>query len=127
MNTETQIPENETIAQKAYRLLYPIPAEQWCTNMYSNGKNSYCAIGHLNRLNALNPNDYPIDISIRGWGYNSSLSAAIKMFFEKQHNIKESFDLLASVNDAKDIAIYTEETPKDRVMHLLTDMIAAGF
>jgi hypothetical protein len=128
MNTETQIPENETIAQKAYRLLSPIPAEQWHMNTYTDEINACCAKGHLNRLSALDPSDYSRNNCIRGWGNNRNLSGAIKEFFKKQYNVEESFDLLVAVNDGDSgITVYTEETPKERVLHLLTDMIAEGF
>lgn len=128
MNTETQIPENETVAQKALRLLSPIPADQWCTDKYSDGVNSCCARGHLNRLTSpFDPNNYSRDSCGVGWGNTPILTTAVREFFEKQYNIKEFFELLAAVNDDNDIAIYTEETPKDRVIHLLTDMVAAGY
>ena len=41
-------------------------------------------------------------------------------------SLKLSFFNLVEVNDSR-LGKYTEDTPKARVMHLVNDMIAAGF
>lgn len=112
------IPQNETIAQRAKRLLSPIPAEEFTTERgFTDEMSKCCAIGHLNRLE-----NNPIDYSIRNCSLygDDSLSAEIE---------KLSSELgfhIWSVND-KLIGPYQEKTAKDRVMHLLEDMIAAGY
>lgn len=123
MNTETQIPENETIAQRAYRLLSPIPAEQWITDQYTNNENACCAIGHYNRLNSKNPNNYSIENCQENY-LSADIRVISKRFIETRYRL---YSDIATVNNSSTVNGYTEETPKERVLHLLTDMIAEGF
>jgi len=123
MNTETQIPENETIAQKAYRLLSPIPAEQWCVGYYSNEKRQCCAIGHWTRLHSADPNDYSED---NCWENDSdNLRKVTQEYMSEKHGY--TYVDIAAVNNDSQWNGYNEPVTKDRVMHLLTDMIAAGY
>jgi hypothetical protein len=123
MNTETQIPENETIAQKAYRLLSSIPAEQWCVGEFSDGVGACCALGHWTRLNSDNPEDYSED---NCWEDSScDLRKASRKFMEDTYGY--TYANIASVNNETEYNGYNEPVIKERVLHLLTDMITAGY
>ena len=79
MNTETQ---NETIAQKAYRLLSPIPAEQWCVRQYTDEVGACCAIGHWTRLQSHDPTDYSDDNCYENG--TSSIRAASELYLKNK-------------------------------------------
>lgn len=102
----------ETIAQEAKRLLEPIPDEQWLVGLYGTSKNSncHCFLGHWNLLHGGEP-DYS--------EHEHILNTHIRTF------LKSRFIDGFSVNDGK-CPQYQQSTPKQRVMALLDDMIAAG-
>jgi len=115
----------ETLAQEALRLLIPIPKEEFITDTYTDGKGKCCAIGHMQRLQSMDPSDYS--------SYNCSdflaeqpIRSASRKYLSDIHNIHGHN--IASVNNG-DLTIngYTEPEIKDRVIHLLTDMVAAGY
>lgn len=114
----------ETInAKKALEIIEPIPAEQFCTGVFDNEMGQCCVIGHI--CKALTANT--------GGGYNGDAYADYdgfgirglsREFIKKHHNIPDS---IASVNNNIDVNGYTEPVIKDRVVHLLKDMILAGY
>lgn len=52
------------------------------------------------------------------------LCLSTREFLEKYHNEQEN---IISVNDHDNINGYNEDNPKDRAVHLLTEMVAAGY
>tara|TARA_R110000868_G_scaffold14426_3_gene67161 strand:+ start:15888 stop:16244 length:357 start_codon:yes stop_codon:yes gene_type:complete len=113
----------ETVAQEALRLLLEIPAEDFITDRFSDGKGKCCAIGHYTRLKSNNPLDYGNDNCI-DLG-NSLLRRRSSHFLVKKHNLN-SFNNIATVNNANNVNGYTEPVIKDRVIHLLKDMVNEG-
>lgn len=117
--------KEETIAKKAYRLLSPVPAENWLERRFTNTEDKCCFMGHYQRLTSLDPNDYS--------NYNCcdfahvqktiSLRETTRRFLWKKHKIACDG---SDVNNEHTNG-YTEDNPKDRVMHLLQDMIKAGY
>jgi len=123
MNTNSE--QTETIAQEAYRLLKDVDTNIWITTFMSNGCGIGCALGHYNRLKSDNPNDFGID----------NMSEIIMEFSSKLRLISQEYLTIKFNNSLLDIATinnnrhgdYQENTPKERVLHLLTDMIEVGY
>jgi len=111
----------ETIAEKALRILREVPEDEWITDMYTDGKSRCCAIGHYTRLTSDNPNDYS-NTNCRE--KELSLREVTGAFINKVHS--ESANI-ACVNNYPYINGYTEPVIKHRVIHLLEDMVAAGY
>lgn len=113
-------------ATKAKELLLPIPKEDFIAELFTDGSAKCCGIGHLQRLTSGNPNDY----STKNCSDHvdkappSPIRELTKVFMKKQYNIKAGFE---NINNEPTINGYTEDNPKDRVMHLLDDMIKAGY
>ncbi len=113
-------------ATKAKELLSPIPKEDFIISAFSDGKGKCCAIGHLVRLQSEDPKDY---VQFLGEGHNTPIYSFARVytrkFLEKYHKVYSRN--LASVNNSDSINGYTEDNPKDRIMHLLDDMIEKGY
>ena len=113
----------ETIAQEAKRLLEPIPEEQWTDEHgYSDGVSKCCALGHWNRLHSSNPNNYNTINCANGNADNQMADIGDAFFNDPLFGYYK----IAEVNDGVDDR-YPQSTPKQRIMALLDDMIAAGF
>lgn len=122
----------ETIAQKALRLLEPIPPENWCTDQYAKTVvedgaeiNQCCIIGHWTRLHSDDPNLYSNTNCNDILNFGTSFRNQTKKF------LIEKFDLnltdAADVNNGPYANGYTEPVIKDRCIHLLKDMVEAGY
>lgn len=113
-------------AQQALDLLSPIPKEDFIESLYTDGKNKCCAIGHLCRLTK-DPTDYHWSNCSEHYHDNVFKFArvSVEKFLTEQHNL--AYKDLASINNWAIFNGYNEDNPKDRVVHLLTDMIKAGY
>lgn len=117
----------ELTAQQIKDLLSPIPKKEWMINKFSNGKNKCCFLGHLQRLHSNNPKDYSIKNCGEGF-FGQKIRTNARELTEKA--LIEMHGLYidgAFVNNSPDYNGYTENNPKDRIMHLLDDMIKYGF
>lgn len=119
-------------AQQALDLLSPIPPEDFITITFSKKSvNKCCAIGHLVRLTSSDPDDYSITncMDLHTEKENAQMvykfRKATERYLEKVHKV--SNESIASVNNWDQTNGYNEDNPKDRVIHLLTDMVAAGY
>lgn len=109
-------------AEEALELLKDIPKENWLTDVFTNGIDSCCAIGHLKRLTSKNIEDYSI------------LNCTDRIYDVKDniHTIRKNSSRflkgrgIATVNNRKTEGYY-QDHPKDRVIALLKDMIKAGY
>lgn len=119
---ETSKPE--TIAQKALRLLTPIPTEDFISDNYTDEIGKCCGIGHYVRATSQDPSDYSVK-NCSDSVHKSPIRIASRRFLEKKHNVQ--FKDLAEVNNYNTTNGYTESRTKDRVIHLLTDMVEAGY
>lgn len=100
----------------------PIPEDQFITNTFTDTVGRCCAIGHVIRLKSKNPNDYRYDnCSDDHFG---SLRSASKTYLYNTHGADKS---IAAVNNHDNINGYAEPVIKDRVIHLLNGMVAAGY
>ena len=114
---------SQTIAQQALDILTPIPVDHFITGKYS-GNDGYngqfhCAMGFFNL--AVNKNDHPT------YAVHSDVEFVLRKAsreFIRSKGILGSADIIV-VND-RPVGEYNESNPKDRVIHLLNDMIAAG-
>lgn len=98
-------------------IIAPIPTERFIINMFTNGKGDCCFIGHINKVSSPDANpeaDY--------WGFGAR--DLTRDFLNEKHGINEDG---ASVNNSPIYNGYTEPVIKDRLMHLLNDMIEAGY
>ena len=105
-------------ATEIKQMLEPIPKEEWITEDYTNKIDCCCALGHISRLLSDNPNDYSITNCS-----NILFGGLTRRFGIVQFGYPT---ILPRVNDGKD-SRYPQNTPKDRVMALLDDMIKTGY
>jgi len=115
----------KTLAQKALTLLSQIPEEDFITGRFTDAQGKCCAIGHFQRLTSKNPLDYSAS-NCQDWDnkHNKGLRELTKNFIFKKHDMYATS--IAEVNNNTDINGYTEPIIKDRVIHLLTDMVKEG-
>lgn len=113
----------ETIAQKALRLLRTVPASDFITGQFTDGSGKCCAIGHFHRLKSKNPDNYsPVNCEDN---HNGILRKKSIAFMKQKHDM--SGVTIAHVNNEDYYNGYTEPTIKGRVVHMLKDMVKAGF
>jgi len=117
-------------ATEAKALLLPIPKAEFLTGRFTDYTGKCCAIGHLVRLKSDNPSDYNQNLMDgTDWGDENNCEVetfareTVRDFNGKHH---DAYEDLAAVNNRKEVNGYTHEFAKDRVMALLSDMIAAG-
>lgn len=115
--------QKETPAQKALRLLSPIPPSKWIKGDFSDDNDKCCAIGHYTRLTSKNPNDYST-YNCSDRSNNSDLRYISKVFLEEKHGAEGD---IASVNNYPTVNGYTQKSIKARVIKCLQDMIKAGY
>jgi hypothetical protein len=109
-------------AQEARNLLLPIPKEDFITFAFSNEIDKCCAIGHLQRLSSSDKDDY--SFANCADNHSSPFRDLSYGYIKKTYGVHYS---IASVNNSDTINGYNESHPKDRVIHLLDDMITAGY
>jgi hypothetical protein len=113
----------ELTASKALELLKDIPEEDFITKTFTDGQGKCCAIGHLQRLTSQDPTDY----SFRNCNEVIRVNPIRKISEEYITKVHSTFADIASVNNEDTVNGYNEDTPKKRVLHLLEDMIKAGY
>jgi hypothetical protein len=111
-----------SIAKKAYELLSPIPADKFLVGDFTNGSDACCSIGHYKRLTSDNPNDFSWR-NCDDQNYCDLRRATTKFMMEKHAANAD----IADVNNDPVYNGYDEPEVKDRVLHLLKDMIEAGY
>jgi hypothetical protein len=83
-------------------------------------------MGHLTRLKSKNPDDYSLQ-NCADWNKefrsNSIRNLSDKFIYEKYG---VGCTDIATVNNRPFLNDYIEDNPKDRVIHLLKDMVEAG-
>lgn len=112
----------QTLAQRAFDLLNSVPADKFIIGEFTNQDGACCSIGHYKRLTSENPNDYSWD-NCDDHG-NCDLRIASSEYILEGHGAP--YDI-ADVNNDPAINGYKEPEIKDRVLHLLKDMIEAGY
>tara|TARA_R110000782_G_scaffold21110_4_gene56941 strand:- start:14511 stop:14852 length:342 start_codon:yes stop_codon:yes gene_type:complete len=108
--------EKEVI-QKAFNQISEIPSENIITSVFSNDIDKCCVIGHLQRLNSENPSDYS---SLNCCDFTENRIRVLSKQFFSDNN----FLSIATVNNGG-IKAYPQETPKERSLALLADMLKA--
>ena len=105
-----------TKAQEILDIISPIPAEEFCVGEFENIHGQSCFIGHINRhFEASADDDY------NGFGARQ----LTKRYFTEKHDLMNCSGV--TVNNSPDVNGYNEPEIKDRIIHLLNDMIAAGY
>lgn len=115
----------ETIAQKALRLLSEVPEEDFIMGRFTDEVSKCCAIGHFVRLTSPNPTNFSFLNCSDNYSCSDKILRTISESFLQRKNISDKN--IATVNDSTEINGYTEPGIKDRVIHLLKDMIEAGY
>lgn len=113
---------NEIISvdsKKALEILEAIPTEKFVHGDFKReegGVTKGCALGHIHMHFG----------SEDGWGdYNGyGIRQASSLFLKKRYGLVAS---IAYVNNSDNVNGYTEPEIKDRVIHLLKDMVEAGY
>jgi hypothetical protein len=109
-------------AKEAIKLLDPIPADKFIHNEFGDDNSCCCVIGHLTRLKSDSPNDYSY-LNCTDY-HRHPLRRSSQEFIEAKHDV---YSNIVDVNNDSNINGYTEDTVKERVMHLLKDMDDAGY
>lgn len=108
----------ELTATKALKILAPIPAKDFITGrMYSGDK--CCSVGYLRKAIGGDPGKKVPSVE-------KFCSKKVSRFMRKEHGIS-LVDNLTAINDDNSYNGYTEGEAKERVIHLLKDMIKAGY
>lgn len=122
----------QTVAQRALELFTPIPTENFISGAFSNGVDKCCGVGHWVRLNSNNPNDYG-SRNCTDMLKESELRKQSRKFLNTiDDRFCSLFDIADINNDSQYKSntlkeLYPQETPKDRCIALVNDMIIAGF
>lgn len=114
--------KQETVAQKALRLLNAVPTTKFVIGDFTNYKGKCCAIGHYMRLTSGNPKNYSSENCHDN--YASDLRERTRDFIEKKHGLDKS---IANVNNEENVNGYTQKTIKGRVINLLKQMVKEGY
>ena len=115
---------DKTVAQVALELLSSVPADDFILDRFTNESNKCCAIGHYQRLTSGDPKDYSFENCVdrnRGGGFRKMTAK----FISNVHHIEKTD--VSNVNDENSVNGYNEPIIKDRVIHLLNDMVKAGY
>lgn len=120
-----------TTAQQIKDIIEPISAEKFQTHAYGHFKDGWsgknngpedngcsCFLGHIHR------HFDPTDGGARGDGDGYGARQLTEKFLREKHGVWEDG---ADVNNSPTVNGYNEPEIKDRVMHLINDMIAAGY
>ena len=114
-----------TTAQKVFELLSPIPEEDFIIHYMTNWIDKCCARGHILRITSRNPNNYsPTNLSDGDFNLDQDILEKSSAFLRAKK--RSSPFTIAHINN-KVTPLYPQETPKQRVIALLTDMIEAGY
>lgn len=111
--------EKITNAAQIKAIIEPIPEEKFITCIYGDYQGNSCFLGHIHR--ALDPTED----NFYGDGDGYGARQLTRKFLEEKYGLSSSDG--TSVNNYKGVNGYNEDTPKKRVMHLLKDMIKAGY
>jgi len=122
--------KQETIAQKAHRLLKDVPEDKWVIGLFTDLKSKCCAIGHYERLTSDNPNDYSRPNCL---DYNGAFRAHTRAFLSL-HSQCDRYDI-AYINNGDSIRLkeghankmYLAAGPKRRTILFLEWMISEGW
>lgn len=117
----------KTFVQKIKELIAPIPQDEFIADLFTDQEGKCCVLGHVIRLTSNDPKDYNSDMLLRG----DTTSTAEKLRTESMKFMKEKYDLdytnIIHANNSNRVNGYTNPSIKDRVMHVLDDMIKAGY
>lgn len=108
-------------AQQILDIISPIPAEDFCVNLYEDdGKR--CFLGHIhNALAEPDDTDWVRDCGdYNGYGARQ----LTQRFLKEVHGLDANG---ADVNNEIDVNGYNQPEIKDRVMAMLNDMVAKGY
>ena len=124
-NNEYKKRTGETVAAHALRILAPIPESKWIVDKFTDEKERCCALGHYMRLKSENVNDYSL------WNCKDHDNCDLRLLSKDFLSSKgyENIDI-SYINNCEYIEVYIEyddPTPKQRVLHLLNDMVKAGY
>ncbi len=114
----------ETLAQEALRLIKDVPKEDFILNKMTDEHSKCCVVGHYIRLKSNNPMDYSHK-NCTGFITAEPLLRESAAFLLSQGS--STFKTIITVNNGIQLVVYTEPEIKDRVIHLLEDMVEAGY
>lgn len=117
--------KEETVAQKALRLIKRVGKDRFIVDSYSNNTDKCCVLGHINRLTSRNPKDYSTYNCSNSNGDDGKIRRASMYFLREATGTLTSSDI-ATVNNGN-TTLYKQPIIKDRVVACLTDMIEAGY
>jgi hypothetical protein len=107
-----------TNAQQILDIIRPIPAEKFCRNKYIDEDGRSCFLGHIHLTLA------PDEGNWKGDEYGYGARQLTRRFMLEKHGMNVDG---TDVNNDPDYNGYTEPEVKDRVVHMLEDMVAAGY
>jgi len=92
-------------------IIEPIPADQFCVDVYENLRGQCCFLGHIQKhISGKANSDF----------YGSGTRILTRTFLLEVHNRRADG---AEVNNGTNVNGYTEPIIKDRLMHMINDGI----
>jgi hypothetical protein len=113
--------EEKEAIQDAITKINAIPSENIISSDFTNGKDSGCVIGHLNRLSSKNPEDFSNDNCSDSFVFQHPIRLLSRKFLNPDNDSPYGVDL-AFVNNGE-LKQYSQETPKERSLACLEDML----
>jgi hypothetical protein len=113
--TEILEEKREITTQEALDIILPIPEDQFCVEEFENSRVQRCVLGAV---------QHAVSGKALRDGNGYGLRKKSREFLLDKHGIP--YDI-SCVNNRNETNGYTEPVIKDRVVHLLNDMIKAGY
>lgn len=121
--------------QQVIDLIEAIPADKFCIGNYCNNNGCCCVMGHINTAIGEMPSASSIENGGRGYIPNEEITSPANIpnlglrYRSKAYLMSNNIPLtdITSINNYPTSGYYTQYEPKDRVLALLKDMLAAGY
>ncbi len=105
-------------AQQIIDIIAPIPAKKFITDVFGDDRGNCCFLGHIHIAVSRNKSYY-------GDYYGYGARHLTAKFLREKHGLEDISGV--NVNNSPNINGYDEPEIKDRVMHMLNDMVEAGY
>lgn len=115
-----------TKIQQAFQLLNEVPEQQWLIELFTDFKSKCDAIGHFQRLTSSNPEDFSYENCTDRFKGRDLRLLSLQFCLTKGYFYKNTALDIAVINNIT-TQQYPQETPKQRVLALLKDMIDNGY
>lgn len=113
--------QTTTIGQELLSIIENIDENLFCKDSFENEQGQRCVVGHYNKVKYNNPHQFSEHHKI-----DDPIRKITAKFFAEKYNVV-SINGIAWINNFDTFPPYTEVKIKDRVVHVIKDMVAAGY